>query len=1059
MKKSKLLTIFLLLVLIVSSLTVSIFASDTESNENAAKESFVDKSKFYYDLEPEGATSGTFKIVRNNHSNVSTLTSSGNSYMLIQPKTDGATSPTDYFELVLSSSYKFSEKTADYITFDFDVATDSAFIEGMTLMFMGRTEADGAASGIRMVFKNLDSGFALTTSSGTVLVPLGNKTNEWVHITFVVEINHDNPKNSPLHFYANGVHTYTLPAGFIGDTATPSIFNAIRLQAFTTANSKASQTMLLDNFNLRFIKGNDSTAEGTLAKFVLEPTNSIDNWSNSIWNSDYVLPMTKYVAFIGDSYYESFEEALDAATEADTITLMKPITEKQNIEKKINVDTVGMAFAFESQTLLATENENILSFDTGEVTVTWNLNDGTSITEVYTSSQVPTYKGEFLTPVVKTFTFDGTVVAKINEGWSNIRGGDAVELSAVTTSNCSFYQCFKVSDALFLSIDSSNKVTEYTTAAQFKTAASAGNSMTFEVLKDFTLESTVILRGNEVINLNNCEILLEMETHMFQFTAGSSLVVNGNGKLNKTSTKSQVFIIAKGTGASVTVNDTEVYSGAVLLNQKDGVVTFNNCTLEMGGATSNSMFALTGDGANVNPVININGGSIIFNPSTNRAFNLAARCTANVNDCTIECKAAVFNSDATSTINVTASSINTVKVSNSTSTPNVNLGLGVKLTFTTKTNFNIPEGAILAFNNSSYEYVVTDNYVNVTWCAGETVVKEIWQTGSIPVPGIEVSDALDILNQSRTDLTRFYYFHTYEVSEDTEFTAITKCVVEVLFNLNIYNNIDINIYVPVSENGATVTAIEFNGESLSLSKLEQMSIGEVSYYVLKRGGISPALAGTELSLAVKFELNEEEYSISTVTSVVDYCASIIEAGPVFYSEKLIQLAADLIRYCDKAAVYFEKQSDDSYENIKKYKELYGELATDVNEIISTGDIEGLIGKFRSARLILDSAPAVLFELETGFNGRIIIRYIYNGEEKADTYTIINGKIGYGNKIYVPCSISSFDSPIRIEYSDGTLIGTYSVSTYCSAIKGLDPVLDGLLNALYAYCKSTEAYVG
>ena len=1046
----KLLSVLLVAILTLSLLSILSFADTSNSDEK-----FLDAHEFSYGFDTKIESKGTFSIDRFNFNNHNQYEIDGNKYIKFQPKQDGKTSPSDYVNLNFPSSITLASTEMKYLAFEFDVATESEFIDGMSIFFMGRTSTS-SAGGEYLYFSNTENGFAITAKNGTVLADLGTEINEWTHVSIIVEFNKQAANESPMHFYANGVYQSTLATGFVGAGAIT--FPYIRLQSVNTAAAKTTQTALFDNFTVKFVSESNPESDGSIAKVLSNKETNLSAWTNSKWTTDYEFINIKYSAAIGETKYESFSEALAAAKESDTITLLKPVSDLGNIDKKVTVNTKGLDFKFTSDTIIAHKNINTYTFDNGTATVNWHLSDGTVVTEEYKSSVVPTFKGEISGYVTQKINPDGTYTNSIFTGWADDKGNSDFNANGIVAGTHDLYFKTKLTNAKVVSYTKDGSYTEYDSTAKLTDLLKDGADYVIELLDNASFTSTLNVKGNKVLNLNGYEILTNEEIHLFTIGSTVKFTVNGYGKITKNSTSKQVFINSQtADGTVITVNNVDIYSGAVLMNHKVGAAIFNGCNLVMSGDTSNAMLSATGND-NYGTSYELNNCTVDYRSSIYLFYLYTGISTVTVNNSVIKSAHAVVYS-VDSPISINNSKITCERIDYKSSTTYASVGNGVYLNYTTKTDFTIPEGSkIVLTDEVGYAEVVTDSYVTVKWKVGDVSVEDIWATGSVPfTDSEEIASALAEYNTSLNDSLLTYAFNPYAVYEDTVFVPVINYIINPLFNLSIHTDIDLNLYVPVAENGATVTEIVFNGESFDASFVKKVMINDVEYYAFKRDGISPYEAGLEVDVTIKFTYQDEGSEINFTGSVISYCAEIIDSGKYVYGQEMVTLAADIIRYCYESAVYFNNSDAVYFEAMSnafnKYTDYFSE-----RELIVTGDDSNAKGKLYSATFKLESKPVIIFTFNENFNGRVVLKYTLDGVQHSETYNVTAGKYNDGiNFISAPVDLFTVDTPITLEYQDGRTICAYTVSLYYSNMWHRSEALYTMIEAFYCYAKSAEEY--
>ncbi len=523
MKKfSKLLTVLLALVVIITAFTVVALAS--EEPELTAKEINSSTGKF---------SDGTFSsftpgdIFQNaiwndaNKTGVWNVHGADNGNVYLQSEYDvGGSGAHDNLDMYFNYNKSTNIDAYPYIAFDLDIMTENGTF-GQYASIGATVSANSSASRIDM--------------SSTYIYELGLDTTpyNWQHLTYLVE--HVGGGIFNHHFFVNGKLTYTRPTDYsassgltaAGDTSNlalyffrmyPSIHNT------TAGNGKIGY----DNFRYTLFPAgycDDENGKADLSKI-----------GNHYYSEDYEFPYGITEAKVGDNIYDDANEAIEAAAEGATVKLTMNGTKTLIIDKNILLDTnvydesgnaTGSFYTYEyksSKGFVPTETaagSGIYSFErsANAVDVIWDEKcaedcdcfaeyGGHTLTAetVALVGNVPEYFG-----TLPTWEITNEYTQKKFLGWSYENDGTVDELIAVTAEDVENGQIklYPVYTTVAYSIELiSGGISTFHVESEFGallTDAPAG--ATIKLLSDiYTEVATVQIKKSLTIDLNGYDL-------------------------------------------------------------------------------------------------------------------------------------------------------------------------------------------------------------------------------------------------------------------------------------------------------------------------------------------------------------------------------------------------------------------------------------------------------------------------------------------------------------------------------------------------------------------------
>ena len=785
---------------------------------------------------------------------------------------------------------------------------------------------------------------------------------------------------------------------------------------------------------------------------------------------------------------ESFEE-LEALINDNkgniiTVDLKRSNSTPIEISAECTVNSNGKKLLATSTNLIARVSGDTVSYEKGTVTVTWVLSNGTKVTETYTSAMAATYKGSISasSTIYEKDNGDGTYsYYTTGSAWSTTDGGAQASSNdlIVTSENCTFYQTKIPFDGLFVGVASNGNITGYYKADDFFSQTFRNTAYErISVTNDFSYDATAKtdfhgVPQSMIIYLNGHTVTYtsaDKSDHMFTPTTGTNLKLHiyGPGSMINEASGSNFISGSPSAGASVLIENVDIYSTIAVIDHRYGTAIFRDCTVTVEknasafGANNRNNAAVVAphvivDGCIINvPNINANNGvgSVQLNAKVEftggTIINAGSQCSLfklsnSTTNYTGTFDYATGYSEMYAIIGEVYHNLNSLYVlehNDSAQSGNssyydmsgrVFYGEGYSYT-----EGNAPSAilsGLVSAKDSETTYVIANpaNCATVQWRDANGTVKatESWLAGTIPSPSASVKALFS------SDSTKIVSFPTREVvaGETASFDAAIVDAFGLKVNMSLQTDFHLNFFIEnkgdmtFKIDGVTVTA-----DTTSMS----------GYYKVAKTNIDPASAGK----TVKLEVTYNGVTISKNISVVDYARKILADST--YSDELRGMMINIIKYIDAAYVYAGNQAGDTAKDYAKVNTLYKDyraLATVSVVDRQTVNTAAVSDAIASAQLYLTDTAKFRFNIKSTYNGTLTI----NGT----AYEISNGK--YGTKTYIDVSIKAFDmlEPITLQSTGDTV--NYSLANYYHYYATEAGAFTNLLNALYSYCETAKIY--
>lgn len=258
-----------------------------------------------------------------------------------------------------------------------------------------------------------------------------------------------------------------------------------------------------------------------------------------------------------------------------------PIT----INNRCTVNLNGYTLAALSNNFIASVNGDVMTFDTGSVTVTWHIN-GESYTQTYTASCVASYNLD--TALQERDNGDGTY-SYFTYAWATSEGGKAASNNEliVTSSNCDFYAVEKPYDGYYVTV-SGETITGYSghsAIKEFFTSVVRGSYDRISITNSFEHNDTDGIAAStpisKVLNLylnGNTITYVTEDTSDHMFGVSGTMNIYGPGGITNNAPLSDMFM-PSGSGVLTVDGATLISANRAITDQRGGDAFFKNCDI------------------------------------------------------------------------------------------------------------------------------------------------------------------------------------------------------------------------------------------------------------------------------------------------------------------------------------------------------------------------------------------------------------------------------------------------------------------------------------------------
>ena len=218
--------------------------------------------------------------------------------------------------------------TTDFTTLDIDLGALSGIPDGMSISFKGRyytSESASSATGNASLYLRDSNGrlevSGVSATSGYVDTGI-DLSESFAHITFVLDLREVAAEGADAikaYAYVNGKFATVINNYFADNT---DIINELRIELSASTTVKASDTILLDNLNMRAFRTGEYT--GNLGGVLENSSKTLADFDKNVFTDSYTLPSPSEmrIAKIGTTSYTSYADIIKDAKSGDTVRFL-----------------------------------------------------------------------------------------------------------------------------------------------------------------------------------------------------------------------------------------------------------------------------------------------------------------------------------------------------------------------------------------------------------------------------------------------------------------------------------------------------------------------------------------------------------------------------------------------------------------------------------------------------------------------------------------------------------------------------------------------------------------
>jgi len=979
----------------------------------------------------------------------------GGKYAVFYPTLTGTNPGHSFTQILFPEQYVNSTDDAEYLILDFDVATETQYVDGMYFEFVGKDTANKSVfASTKAEIKSVTSGgWSLNAGGGTA--SMSEARGEWQHLSFVIDVVRNNSsgtgsKASKLYVYLNG--------SFVGSGALLlkdfNYLHSMRVSFASGASVDKTDTVCYDNMKYTKLT---SSYSGNLSSVLSDSTKSLKTFDNAVFTDSYVFSKTRAIAKAGDKTFSTVAEMEKGLAVGDELVLLGNVYDKFKVPCECSVyNPNGYEFTYDDADFTAYVGEDTVSFiePFESVTVIWHIGDKTEQT-VYTEP-VP------ITPPEYNETVDiGGVMCKAL-GFAKSEGGDVVsELGYASPYNKEFWLVY-IKPTVVLTSEGGSMKYGYSDADFESMMAS---SVSGDTLKLLTNAVAGVSDNNSAFTVKGKSITLDLSGFtlrmtdsntggMFVVGAGGSLTVkNGkiyaldNGRIPDGSTSIQrrrVFATESGAlDSEIYAKDLEIVASKMMIVQHAGVITLDGCLIDFTNDYDNMIDLYPTDSADKPSTLNVIECDIkayktvinTFKPASVSQYN----SVINFKNSSIETHERIIAAESMSSAVIDGGKYKCKYLfgkSNLNASMTALIKSGTELSFEKideygKINISY-EGSLARKNDSAYPYGVSKDVATVSWNVLGKSVSENWIVGEIPVCPIEVPKTTREIKYDMPVIKK--------VTADTVYTLTVSPNFKVKSSVSLNLNLTLNVYISEMD----FESVAIGEKNYTVSDMKLVLLDGMPYYKLSldADGSSGFIEKKTVTVTLSTARGTEAFNYTV--SVSDYIEKIILDSPEF---ETYNLAISILGYM-KAAVPEAKRSA-SFENMAaKYN-------TDsiLYPIIKDSENSDKSSAIDKCELVLNDGIAKFrLNFNPDFTGKLELCYLLGGVSVIKSAEIASG-VSDG-KSYVDLDVDILSMAEGIKVSVGTDGHLYGIADCYSE----DSENKDVVHAIYCYAKCAKAYL-
>ena len=148
-----------------------------------------------------------------------------------------------------------------------------------------------------------------------------------------------------------------------------------------------------------------------------------------------------------------------------------------------------------------------------------------------------------------------------------------------------------------------------------------------------------------------------------------------------------------------------------------------------------------------------------------------------------------------------------------------------------------------------YAYATEDQFADIEWCFGDEIISEAWLYGETPINPFEIPEDTEFVRYELDEIKPVDGYEMYYINAYRNF--------DIYYNLNVYSNVDINVYIPAM---ADIEEASLGGTlytSDAISKAPIVKIDGVDYRKLTKSGIRYDMLFTSYKLVLAIVGNDK----------------------------------------------------------------------------------------------------------------------------------------------------------------------------------------------------------
>lgn len=1013
------------------------------------KKTIID-DKFKAEFNFESVDIGSYKVDSSkNGYRVENFKTTSHSYIGILPSSISESYNDSVFTLYFKNNVPINLNETRYAVFDFDVFTESKFIDNATLG-VNATKFDGTTEFLPII-----------TFSENKILSNGKEValqSSFKHITLIINVN-----DGSVSVYIDNVYLEEISSLIDDKTEKISTFEFL-----LPANSSMSDTgsILLDNLYIRaFGNGYDSDSLSS----IISSKDSISLWSDCVKYQNISVPL----AIANNESLYTNSEIENAIKNGYSITLLRDTTGLIDVSGAVTVYTNGYRFKYKSDVYSADIDGDDIVFKSGAITVTWNIGDDV-ITDTYTASKIATFKGSSdlvgKITFIRTETVNGILYKFYTTGWAKTPGGMALSEAdmVVSDNNCEFWLVNSVPlNCLFVKLDSVGNVLPFYNESELRNAIKE-NNRTYDIVLcqnvELLSEQTQLTPGNKLYLNGYTLSFRQYDKHMFYFPDSANDNFNFIGPGTLESVDARTFFTSAGDSSSKTINygivatNVDFVTNTLLGDLRIGQHQFINCNLYQSGNKTflslwnkNPSFGEAGVPLNRLTVTFKNcmitseaasSSSLFTYSSTSYSEIYLVDTKVATRGCLITSGGTIFKFAASGSSSIIAER---VLYNSSLYCKQILFDNGVRTNMQLENIYLKPGSAITNSYDSILPYLISDKYAKVVWktLGGDIITTDIVAVGV--TPDITSTDVLAYLKSIGAD----YTYAPQEITDTSEVVLlpILKNKNTILQSMTIENALIMHLYIQKYEIDNTILSVKVDGIRIMKNSYVLVTIDGIDYYKYDILTFAPAKAHEEIDIIV-------EYSDRTVRKITTSAVKYLEKWLSLSNddnEKI--LAVKLLKYIKNACMYFNKNStfiekkiDLIIDRYKEYDIVYGSTEEDnvVTSVINNAIKSVCFNLSASVRMRFYLNPSYTGELSIEFDGKVTNYQVYRG--LVDKFDYI--------EVVMPANLINK----KIVISDGVNSISYGLSAYITDVNNTDYNLKQTLISLAEYSAAAEQYL-